>query len=241
MDTHVWLVQDKHDRIRAVGAGSRTSPYASHGHDLDKRRDKGGTVRLSADTFSTPADAHLAAAMVVAALSRSGDDRVELVGSDDTAPTAGFVRGLPTRRKALHYHDLHHALIVRVDLDDLEVDGRLVSGLVRPKQAADVVRTSWPLNRVVADDLPVRRLVAVTAAGVDPPRVVGIWKVRTADEWVDHGNGNWSIGVKKRRKGDRGGHVGRRFDWDGYQAGPFGYSHDLRVLAGLVATDDDSD
>lgn len=238
VDTHVWLVQDKHDRIRAVGAGGRTSPYASHGNELDKRRDKGGTTRLSGDTFSTPADARLAATLLVEALGPTGDDSVELVGWDDRWPATGFVRGLPTRRKALHYRDLHHALVVRVDLQDLDVDGRLVSGVVSPKQAADVVCTSWPLNRVVADDLPVRRLVAVTGAEVDPPRVVGIWKVRPTDEWVDHGNGNWSIGVKKRRKGDRGGHVGRRFDWDGYQAGPFGYSHDLRVLAGLVEGDD---
>lgn len=241
MSDRVWLIQDKKGRIRAVGTGDRTSPYAPLGGKLDKRRDKGGRTRVSRDTFSTPEDARLAAALVARSIELVTDKAATVVGGDDDADGA-LVRGLPTRRKALHYRDLHHALVVRVAWDDLVVDDRLVHGRRHPKVAADLVATSWKLNRVADDDLDVRRLVVVTTAEVDPPRVLGIWKVDHVDTWVDHGGGDWTIGLRKRRKGDRGGHVGRRFDWDGYRPGSFGYSHDLRVEAGLASpVDEDAD
>lgn len=234
MAHHVWLIQDHKDRVCAVGAGLRSDPYATHGATIDKRRDKSGTVWLSDQTFTTAADARLAASLVTRAIGLADEDRAPRLLADDGAAATGFLRGLPTRRKVLHYHDLERSLVVRVDLDDLEVDGRLVTGVRHPKVAADIVSTSWPLNRVVDQRLPVDRVVVVTGAEVDPPRVVGIWKVNAVDTWVDHGSGNWTIAIKKRRKGDRGGHVGRRFDWDGYRPGAFGYSHDLRLQAGLV-------
>lgn len=239
MADHVWLIQDQEHRIRAIGSGGRTDAYSSQGKNLDKRRDKKGRVRLSSATFSTSDDARLAASLVEHALALVSDDHDRDLLVDGDGSGAGFVQGLPTRRKVLHYRDLHHALIVRVGWDALDVDGKLVHGCRHPKVAADQVATSWPLNRVVDDGLDVRRLVAVTDSEVDPPRVVGIWKVKDVDSWVDHGGGNWTIGLKKRKHGDRGGHVGRRFDWDAYRPSSFGYSHDLRVEAGMVDTNDD--
>ncbi len=240
-DARVWMIVDRKGRIRAVGAGGRAAAYGRHGKKLDRRRDKHGAVRISRQGFSTIEDARRAAALVAEAIEVAGNDGKSVHVDDDVATAGTLDPGLPTRRKVLHYRDLHHALIVRIGLDDLLVDGRLVSGRRHPKEAAEVVRTSWPLARVLDQGLPVRRLVAVTDSEVDPARVVGIWKVAGHDTWVDHGNGNISIGLKKRGKGDRGGHAGRRFDWDGYQPARFGYSHDLRVEAGLVTRSDDEE
>lgn len=233
----VWLISDRKGRVRAVGAGERATPYAPLGPELDHRRDKHGTVRVSVDQFTTAADARMAAAIVARAIDLATDADPGVHVDDDVAGGTRLEPLLPTRRKVLHYRDLERALVVRVALDDLIVDGRLVSGRRHPKKAAKVVRGTWPLGRVLDQDLTIRRLVAVTDAEVDPPRVIGIWKVRDHARWIDHGDGDISVGLKKAKKGDRGGHVGRRFDWDGYQASQFGYSHDIRVEAGLVAAD----
>lgn len=238
-EAHVWMILDRKGRVRAVGAGERTAAYGRLGKKLDRRRDKHGIVKLSRNGFSTIEDARRAAALAAEAIECAGNGGKSAHVDDDVAAAGTFDLGLPTRRKVLHYRDLHQSLVVRVGLDDLTVDGRLVSGRRHPKQAAEVVRTSWPLGRVLEQGLDVRRLVAVTDAEVDPPRVIGIWNVDDLDTWVDHGNGNISVGLHKRRKGDRGGHAGRRFDWDGYRPARFGYSHDLRVEAGLADAPDD--
>ncbi|HKJ57173.1 MAG TPA: hypothetical protein VJ978_14420 [Nitriliruptoraceae bacterium] len=240
-DARVWMIVDRKGRVRAVGAGSRAAPYGRLGKKLDRRRDKHGKVKLGSGDFTTPEDARRAAALVAEAIELAGNGGKSVHVDDDVAATGSFAKGLPTRRKVLHYQDLHHAVVVRISLDELMVDGRLVSGRRHPKQAAEVVRTSWPLARVLEQSLPVRRLVAVTDGEVEPARVVGIWKVGDHDTWVDHGDGNISVGLKKRKKGDRGGHAGRRFDWDGYQPTRFGYSHDLRIEAGLVDEADEEE
>jgi hypothetical protein len=231
---HVYFIYDEKERIGYVGIGDRARPYGPHTEAVDELRDRSGDVRITSTPFSTPEDAERAESLIIRALEDAAQHGSRLLNVAKRKQSRDLVPLLPFQSSTLRYSVLVGSLIVKIGLNRIDDDRVVVSGVTHPEDAAERCRKFWPLGNCVKQEPPIKYLVAVTTAEARPVRVVGVWECLPTSDWTfNEGRQRWEVALVDAAEGDTGGHVGKRFDWEGYNPQLVGYSADIRKVLGL--------
>lgn len=232
-DAYLYFIYDEHGRLGYVGIGGRSRPYEPHTPEVDALRDRSGDVRITSEPFSSRRDAERAESLLVRALYGAEQSGSTLLNIAKRYTSRDLVPVLPFRNGVLRYSELTNSLIVKVSLDRIDDQRVVVSGVTKPADAAERCRKYWPLGRCVAQEFPVKRLVAVSTADAKPVRVIGVWEVKPVGSWTQSEDGKYEVGLADPSQGDLYGCVGQEFEWEGYNPQLVGYSSDIRRAAGL--------
>ncbi len=225
-NAYVYFIFDEQGRIGYVGIGGRSRPYGPHTPEVDALRDRSGDVRITAEPFSTRPDAERAESLVIRALADAETSGSALLNIAKMKQSRDLTALLPFQEGVLRYSELSGSLLVKIGLDRIDEDRAVVSGVTKPAEAAERCRQYWGLGACIDQSRPITNLVAITTADAKPARVVGIWETQPVTTWERR-----AVTLMDPDKGDVGGHVGKGFDWEGYNPQSLGYSRDIRALS----------
>lgn len=232
-DGYLYFIYDVDGSIGYVGIGDRARPYEPHTPEVDALRDRSGDVRITSSPFSERDDAKLAESLLIRALADAATTAPRLLNSTEIKQSHNLVPLLPFKNATLKYSDLSETLLVKIRLNRIDDERVVVSGAAHPVDAAERCRKWWSLGNCVASKAPIKQLVTVTTAEVNPPRIIGVWRTDDPQTWSLEPDGG-AVTLPDPSEGDVGGHVGKIFEWEGYRVtGSIAYSNDVREFLGL--------